>query len=236
MNCKIAKPYFNNGNRGHGHRETFPVRPGVRRARSILGLAASFPLWLGGLAPATAAVGPQPVYSINPGACAVVKPSKLASQPAEDPAPALGFGLGRAGFGTGTAGELRLVCPIIGDDLAGVQLRRLEMLYRDRSGTSDPAGKVEVRLFRVEARTASPVASLFPLATVSSESQSCRNQLPSNDPFAFGGHTVCITSANARHEFDFDLNYYYLEVVLTRSDPSVALSIAGVKINPFIVE
>ena len=129
-------------------------------------------------------------------------------------------------FREGKTGTVSLICPIQAD-LSGTHLRSLRLTYRDGDGPGpgNEAGGVSAALRRVTMRDGS--VETVRNGEISSNKSSALNSGPTGwatDQSATSGNTLDVT-------LDFSKYFYYVQITLKRTDPSVAVGALGVHLT-----
>ena len=127
---------------------------------------------------------------------------------------------GKVVFREGKTGNIALICPI-SDDLNGTLLRSLRLTYRDGDGKQGPS-VVSASIRRVR-KSDGHVASL-PNGEVSSNGPGAVN----SGPNGWATHQSGAPGNVLNHTLDLRNFYYYVQINLKRTDPTVPIGVIGV--------
>ncbi len=123
-------------------------------------------------------------------------------------------------FKDGQIGNIALICPI-SQNLGSTMLRSLRITYRDGDGRQGPSS-VTAALRRVR-RTDGHVATLR-----NGEVGSNQPTAPNSGPNGWATHQSGAPGQVLNHSLDLANFYYYVQINLRRTDPSVPLAVMGV--------
>lgn len=127
---------------------------------------------------------------------------------------------GRVKFREDETGTVNLICPVPAS-LHDRHVRSLFLTYQDGDGREGPSvASAALRSIRKEDGHVETVAN----GNVSSNDDDAEN----SGPDGWVTHQSASAGDTIEHDMDFDRHYYYVQITLERSDPSVPVGAIGV--------